>query len=390
MTDPEPAPDPEGDGRTPAVPPQSGHFDTRTSGGSNKSGRYKQGSRLPRDRKATRRRPTSPDPEPEPADETGPTDETGPIDETGPADKTDSIDEPAAEQTTEPATEPTDGPDEPAAEAASDPADPATEEPAAAGGRGRSAVIVGVVLLLVAAGLGGSIWGSGLLNRSSGRPTVQSRLPARPIPTLAGAAGARPSPSLALAPAIVDRGAGTFTEVQSAGPVLGTAGVLRPFRVAVEDGINENPNAFAAVVDQVLGDPRSWIASGQFRLQRVPASAPAEFTVFLASPTTSEAMCAVGGLSTDKFTSCRLPGQVIVNDARWLTAIPDYGAPLEVYRAYAVNHEVGHQLGYGHEACVQPGQPAPVMQQQTYGLNGCLANSWPYLGGQRYAGPSVP
>jgi hypothetical protein len=81
---------------------------------------------------------------------------------------------------------------------------------------------------------------------------------------------------------------------------------------------------------------------------------------------------------------------VIVNDARWLTAIPDYGASLEVYRAYAVNHEVGHQLGYGHEACVQPGKPAPVMQQQTYGLNGCLANSWPYLGGQRYAGPSVP
>jgi hypothetical protein len=189
---------------------------------------------------------------------------------------------------------------------------------------------------------------------------------------------------------VVDKGTGTFTPSNTEGKILGTAGTLRRFHVEVENGINENPDEFATIVDQVLGDPRSWIASGQLRLQQVPKAAQADFTIFLASPVTSEAMCRVGGLFTDKFTSCRLPGQVIINDARWLTSVPDYGAPLDVYRAYAVNHEVGHELGHGHEACTGTGRLAPVMQQQTLGLKGCVANSWPFVNGQRYAGPPVP
>jgi len=185
-------------------------------------------------------------------------------------------------------------------------------------------------------------------------------------------------------------GPGTFAFVTGAGPVLGWAGMLRPFRVAVEDGIGQRAEDFSTVVEATLGDPRSWVASRRLRLQRVPRTASADFTVYLASPGTSERMCAMGGLATEKYTSCRLPGQVIINVERWLAAVPDYGAPLADYRAYAINHEVGHQFGMGHEACPAPGEPAPVMQQQTYGLRGCRANGWPYLAGSRYTGPPVP
>jgi hypothetical protein len=122
----------------------------------------------------------------------------------------------------------------------------------------------------------------------------------------------------------------------------------------------------------------------------VAEAADADFTVYLATPDTSERMCAEGGLSTEGYTSCRLPGQVIINLARWLEAVPDYGAPLEIYRTYVVNHEVGHEFGEEHQACPGPGEPAPVMQQQTYGLDGCVANAWPYVDGSRYEGELVP
>ena len=182
---------------------------------------------------------------------------------------------------------------------------------------------------------------------------------------------------------------GLLAFAPTAGPVLGTAGTLRRFHVAVEEGQGQKADEFAAGIDRILGDPRSWIASDQVRLQRVPPSADAEFTILLASARTSERLCRTGGLRTGGYTSCRLSGQVIINLDRWQQAVPDYGAPLATYQAYAINHEVGHQLGRGHEACPGVGEPAPVMQQQTYGLKGCLPNPWPYLDGNRYTGPPV-
>ncbi|PTA45353.1 DUF3152 domain-containing protein [Micromonospora sp. RP3T] len=181
-------------------------------------------------------------------------------------------------------------------------------------------------------------------------------------------------------------GPGTFAVADGRSPVRGQAGPLRRYRIEVEHGTGQDADAFAATVDAVLGDPRSWIASGELRVQRVPEAAAADFTVYLATPATSERMCAEGGLHTERYTSCRLPGRVVLNLARWMTAVPDYGAPLDVYRTYVINHEVGHEFGELHQACPRPGAPAPVMQQQTYGLDGCLPNAWPYVDGARYSG----
>jgi hypothetical protein len=200
-------------------------------------------------------------------------------------------------------------------------------------------------------------------------------------------AATRPPTSAAAPPPL--RTTGRFSYVGTRGPVMGTGGGVHLFKVAVERGAGISPAAFAATVDRILGDPRGWIASGRTRFERVPPGAGRAFTIMLASAATSQRICLAGGLHTDGYTSCRLPGRVVINADRWRTAIPGYGAPLATYQTYAINHEVGHELGYGHEACPGPGQPAPVMQQQTYGLKGCLPNPWPYVDGRRYAGPPV-
>jgi hypothetical protein len=187
-------------------------------------------------------------------------------------------------------------------------------------------------------------------------------------------------------------GPGTWRYAGDEGPVLGTAGTVKRFRVAVESNVSSVDMAgFAAKIDQALGDPRSWIAGKTFRLQRVPGTASSDFTIYLATRGTSTKMCAAGGTDTDSYTSCRTVGKVILNLDRWYLSVPDYTntkVPLEDYRTYMINHESGHQFGHGHELCPGAGKPAPVMEQQTLGLHGCVANPWPYLDGRRYAGPS--
>jgi Protein of unknown function (DUF3152) len=211
---------------------------------------------------------------------------------------------------------------------------------------------------------------------------------APPVPKAAAPTSARVEPSAASQPMVVQAGSGTFAFASGPGSVVGQVGPVVLYRVAVEDGTGVPLDTFATRVEAILGDPRSWTAGGMLRLQRVAGTEPAQFTVYLASPVTSQSMCREDWLETEQYTNCRLnDGRVVINSARWLTAVPEYGAPLETYQAYALNHEVGHQLGFGHELCPGPGEPAPVMQQQTLGLDGCVANGWPYLDGRRYGGP---
>jgi hypothetical protein len=70
------------------------------------------------------------------------------------------------------------------------------------------------------------------------------------------------------------------------------------------------------------------------------------------------------------------PGRAVVNAMRWLAGAATY-QDLHAYRAYVINHEVGHGLGHPHRGCPAPGAPAPVMVQQTIGLQGCAPNPWP-------------
>jgi hypothetical protein len=101
-------------------------------------------------------------------------------------------------------------------------------------------------------------------------------------------------------------------------------------------------------------------------------------------------VCGAAGVQTRSYISCQIPGKIVINLARWLTATRSYNAPLDVYRAFAINHEVGHVLGHAHEGCPVAGRPAPVMQQQTLDLHGCVANGWVYVDGQTQVGEPIP
>lgn len=206
--------------------------------------------------------------------------------------------------------------------------------------------------------------------------------------TPAGAADPPTAESLVTVPVTFPvTGAGGFAYAAGTGPVLGRAGRLLRFRVAVEEGAGQDVAGFAATVERILGDGRGWTASERLRLQRVSRTTAARFTVFLATPGTSERMCARAGLVTQRFTGCQFSGKVVINLARWSRGVPGYGAPLAAYRVYEVNHEVGRELGYRAQRCPGPGQLAPVLQRQVLGLQGCRANGWPYVDGSRYSGP---
>lgn len=61
---------------------------------------------------------------------------------------------------------------------------------------------------------------------------------------------------------------------------------------------------------------------------------------------------------------------------RWNIGIEAY-REIDDYRNYLINHEVGHALGCGRRTCPSPGEPAPVMQQQTKTMQSCRPNAWP-------------
>jgi hypothetical protein len=180
-------------------------------------------------------------------------------------------------------------------------------------------------------------------------------------------------------------GPGTFVGAAEGGPLLGAGSArIRRVRVAVESNLAAELAGLTAAVDATLGDPRSWTAGGARRFQRVPYTAPHDFTIYLVTRETAYKMCRVNGvdirLDGVPYTSCRQIGKVVINFDRWRLSVPPYvdnAIPLSLYRSYVLNHEVGHELGRGHVGCPAAGAPAPVMLTQTLGLQGCTANPWP-------------
>jgi len=168
-----------------------------------------------------------------------------------------------------------------------------------------------------------------------------------------------------------------FALVTGDGPVVGSDGPVRTYSLEVEPAAGVDPLAFAAEAEAALSDPRGWTARGDLRLQRV-GRADADLRVVLATPATVDAYCARAGLDTNGRYSCWNGRFAMLNAENWTRGAAPFTDPLPSYRAYLVNHEVGHGLGHGHAACPSPGALAPVMVQQTIRVAPCRPNPWPH------------
>ena len=193
--------------------------------------------------------------------------------------------------------------------------------------------------------------------------------PPAPVPSQRSSAGPAPSP----VPVVVPVGDGRLAVVPGGGEAVGS-GPLRTYEVEVEGGLGVDVEEFARAVERTLADPRSWTAGGRRALQRVEGDA--DVRVALASPQTVDRLCAP--LQTNGRYSCANGDRAVLNTVRWLEGADAYAGRLADYRHYLVNHEVGHVLGFGHGDCPAVGEVAPVMLQQTIGLQGCLPGPWPY------------
>lgn len=145
------------------------------------------------------------------------------------------------------------------------------------------------------------------------------------------------------------------------------------YDVSSRGTIKGSLDEFSRVVDATLQDPRGWIRAG-VKFTRVQSGG--RLHVILASGEQVRA-AAPGGCSAE--LSCTVFPLVLFNDDRWLYGTDSYtqaGLSLADYRTMVINHEVGHFLGHDHlSSCVNG--IAPVMLQQSTGLRGCKANSWP-------------
>ncbi len=158
--------------------------------------------------------------------------------------------------------------------------------------------------------------------------------------------------------------------------IAGTDGPILRVSVEVEPGLPIDLESARREVERILADSRGWTAPGTVRFQVIDEPASADARIRIASPATVDDRC--WPLQTVGRLSCRNGGALNINAERWQGATDFWDAPLAEYRAYVINHEMGHLLARPHEWCSTPGEPAPVMQQQTKGLAGCAGNGWPY------------
>ena len=194
---------------------------------------------------------------------------------------------------------------------------------------------------------------------------------AAPTPGLARDTGDREPREPALSRSIGRR----LVTVRGTGSRVGRKNArVRRYLIEIDRRLGIDPDRYADRVEEILSSPRSWIGGRGVALRRV-SHGPVAFRVTLAAPRLTDRLCAP--LQTNGIFSCYMRGRSVLNAMRWRRGADAYHRDIDGYRAYLVNHEVGHALGHGHRSCPRSGRRAPVMMQQTKGVRPCVRNPWP-------------
>ena len=187
------------------------------------------------------------------------------------------------------------------------------------------------------------------------------------------------APSRVGAVKVPQNGTGKVHVVTVPGPQSTASGRTVRYTVEVEQGLGVDEAQVARTIKSVLLDKRGWQKEDAVRFVNVSpeqeqSGAHVDIRITLASPGLTDRLCAP--LRTLSQVSCWNGGRSVLNLRRWQLGDDSYGADVDRYRIYQVNHEVGHGLGHQHQSCPAKGKRAPVMVQQTLDLQGC--QPWPY------------
>ena len=145
---------------------------------------------------------------------------------------------------------------------------------------------------------------------------------------------------------------------------------LHTYVVRTRGNVSASVQDFSESVAATYADRRGWMR-GHDRFRRVASGG--SFTVVLAQ---ARYLPSYSSVCSAQY-SCRVGRNVIINQDRWRLGSRYFPGTRTEYRQMVVNHETGHWLGNGHAYCRGKGQLAPVMQQQSKGMQGCKINSWP-------------
>lgn len=147
----------------------------------------------------------------------------------------------------------------------------------------------------------------------------------------------------------------------------------------------EEGSAFKRTVERVLNDERGWDQTFH-RVQTMDQilSKPKK-KAFVIRLTLGDYLNKMyPDFSKDQLSVANMTDHTIdINYCRWTEQCPNQsGLPIDQYHEYVILHEVGHILGKEHptesqlEKLDETGE-APVMMQQTLGIQNFTPNSWP-------------